>query len=56
MLERDWDDDSDYRSAVRRTRIMMVLAAVVALCGIGVGVVALFDVWLFVGLVTVRIP
>ncbi|MFF8275072.1 hypothetical protein ACF05T_02985 [Streptomyces lateritius] len=50
MLDRNWDDDSDYRSAVRRTRIMMALASVVILVVIAAGVVAVFGVSLFLDL------
>lgn len=50
-MDQDWDDDSGYRSAVRRTRITMAFAMVVTVCVIGAGAVTLFGVWLIVDLV-----
>ncbi|WP_171053013.1 hypothetical protein [Streptomyces marianii] len=50
MLDQNWNDDTDYRSAVRRTRIMMAIALVVALLVIGIGVVAIFGASLFLDL------
>ncbi len=47
MLDRNWDDETDYRSAVRRTRIMTAIALVVVLLVIGIGVVAVLGVSLF---------
>lgn len=51
MLDRNWDDDTDHRSAVRRTRIMTAIALGVAVLVIGIGVVAVFGVSLFLGVV-----
>ena len=56
MFERDWDDDSDYKSAVRRTRITMVFAAFVALGVIVALAVAVLGVLLVVGWVELRSP
>ena len=56
VFERDWDDDSDYKSAVRRTRITMVFAAFVALGVIVALVVAVLGVLLVVGWVELRSP
>ncbi len=50
MRERDWDDDSAYRSAVRRARGTMVVALVGTLLVGGVVAVGVFAVWVFLGL------
>ncbi|MFI1654971.1 hypothetical protein ACH4ZU_08625 [Streptomyces sp. NPDC020472] len=50
MHDQDWDDDSEYRSAVRRTRITMAIASVVTLLVVGVVAVAVFGISLFVDL------
>ncbi|MEV1053988.1 hypothetical protein [Streptomyces sp. NPDC049887] len=51
MLDQDWNDDTDHRSAVRRARIMTAIALVVVLLVTGIGIVAVFGVWLFLELV-----
>ncbi|MCB8901019.1 MULTISPECIES: hypothetical protein [unclassified Streptomyces] len=50
MHDQDWDDDSAYRSAVRRTRITMAIALVVTLLVLGSVAVAIFGVSLFLDL------
>ncbi|MEV0090233.1 hypothetical protein [Streptomyces sp. NPDC050738] len=40
MIDQDWDDDTRYHSAVRRTRVTMVIALGVAVAVIGIGVAA----------------
>ncbi|MFI8326462.1 hypothetical protein [Streptomyces sp. NPDC085529] len=50
MRDLDWDDDSGYRSAVRRTRITMALALIVTLFVVGLVAVAVFGISLFMDL------
>lgn len=50
MHQRDWDDDSAYRSAVRRTRFTMAFGLFVTLLVVGVVAVGIFGTWLFVSL------
>ncbi|MFD7228309.1 hypothetical protein [Streptomyces sp. NPDC059881] len=50
MHDQDWDDDSEYRSAVRRTRITMAIALIVTLLVAGIVAVAIFGISLFVDL------
>ncbi|MFF8510681.1 hypothetical protein ACF064_21585 [Streptomyces sp. NPDC015492] len=50
MDQREWDDDSAYRSAVRRTRITMALALVATLLLLGGVAVAVFGMSLFLDL------
>ncbi|MFE6456176.1 hypothetical protein ACFVP0_01730 [Streptomyces cinereoruber] len=50
MRDQEWDDDSAYRAAVRRTRIMMAIALVVSLLVLGLIALAVFGTVLFVGL------
>jgi hypothetical protein len=50
MHDQDWDDDSGYRSAVRRTRITMAVALIVTLLAAGTVAVALFGLSLFLDL------
>ncbi|MFF8834938.1 hypothetical protein [Streptomyces sp. NPDC015130] len=49
MRESDWDDDSGYRAAVRRTRILMGFGLVVAVAVIGAVVVTALGVALVLG-------
>ncbi|MCX5232593.1 hypothetical protein [Streptomyces sp. NBC_00233] len=51
MQDQDWDDDSAYKSAVRRTQITMAVALVVTLSVLGSVAVAIFGVSLFLDLV-----
>ncbi|MGW1271497.1 hypothetical protein [Streptomyces sp. NPDC002491] len=51
MHDQDWDDDSEYRSAVRRARITMATALIVTLLVAGFVAVAIFGISLFVDLV-----
>ncbi|MEV6251290.1 hypothetical protein AB0M38_34770 [Streptomyces sp. NPDC051742] len=50
MRDQDWDDDSEYRSAVRRTRITMAIALIVTLLVAGLVAVGIFGMVLFVDL------
>ncbi len=50
MHDQDWDDDSAYRSAVRRTRITMAIALIVTLLVVGIVAAAAFGVSLFLDL------
>ncbi|MFD3537224.1 hypothetical protein [Streptomyces sp. NPDC058664] len=50
MRDQNWDDDSGYRSAVRRTRITMAIALTVTLLVAGLVAVAIFGISLFVDL------
>lgn len=54
--EQDWDDDSSYRSALRRARITMAFALVATLLLLGGVAVALFGVSLFLDLVDLLSP
>ncbi|WP_435189404.1 hypothetical protein [Streptomyces sp. bgisy126] len=47
MREQDWDDDSEYRSAVKRTQVMMAIALIVTLLVVGIVAVGIFGVSLF---------
>ncbi|MFF4171841.1 hypothetical protein [Streptomyces sp. NPDC001744] len=47
MRDQDWDDDSAYRSAARRTRITMAVALVVTLLVAGAVAVAVLGAVLF---------
>ncbi|MFE5735008.1 hypothetical protein ACFQ7A_29370 [Streptomyces sp. NPDC056528] len=44
MHDRDWNDDTDYESAVRRTQIMMAIASVVTLLVLGAVAIGIFGV------------
>ncbi|MHA4779741.1 hypothetical protein L1085_035370 [Streptomyces sp. MSC1_001] len=50
MHDQDWDDDSAYRSAVRRTRITMAVALIVTLLVAGIVAVAIFGISVFLDL------
>ncbi|MFE7549358.1 hypothetical protein [Streptomyces gardneri] len=50
MSGADWDDDSGYTAAVRRTRVLMVIGLVVAVGAIGVVLAAVFGVSFLVDL------
>ncbi|MFC9795435.1 hypothetical protein [Streptomyces sp. NPDC057695] len=50
MERQEWDDDSAYRSAVRRTRITMAVALVATLLLLGGVAVAVFGMTLFLDL------
>ncbi|GEB58897.1 hypothetical protein GCM10017674_06340 [Streptomyces gardneri] len=52
-MGRDWDDDSEYRAAVRRTRVLMGIGLVVALCVVGVVALGVLGVSLFADLVEI---
>jgi hypothetical protein len=54
MLDRDGTDTADYASAVRRTRIMMVIALAVGLLITAGAAVAVFGVSLFLDVVEMR--
>lgn len=47
MREQDWDDDTDYRSAVRRTRVMTAITLATGLAVIGLGALGVLGLWLF---------
>lgn len=47
MGEQDWDDDTGYRSAVRRTRIMTAIALATGLAVIALGALGVLGLWLF---------
>ncbi|WP_199816532.1 hypothetical protein [Streptomyces griseus] len=47
MGEQDWDDDTGYRTAVRRTRIMTAIALTAALAVIALGALGVLGLWLF---------
>ncbi|MFE5832726.1 hypothetical protein ACFQ67_31255 [Streptomyces sp. NPDC056488] len=51
MRDQDWDDDSEYRSAVRRTRVMRAVALIVTLLVVGIVAVGISGVSLFLDLV-----
>ncbi|WP_175412421.1 hypothetical protein [Streptomyces sp. TRM64462] len=53
MHDQSWDDDTDYKSAVRRTRITMAIALTVVLLVLGIGAVVILGISLFVDLVEV---
>ncbi|MFB7354271.1 hypothetical protein [Streptomyces gardneri] len=53
LVGRDWDDDSEYRAAVRRTRVLMGIGLVVALCVVGVVALGVLGVSLFADLVEI---
>ncbi|MDV5143541.1 hypothetical protein R1T08_04350 [Streptomyces sp. SBC-4] len=47
MHDQDWDDDTDYTSAVRRARITMAVALIAVLLLLGVVAVGIFGISLF---------
>ncbi|WP_181387351.1 hypothetical protein [Streptomyces sp. Act143] len=51
MTERDWDDDSEYRRAVRRTWGMVALASCCSLLVVGLVVLAVLGAGVFLFLV-----
>ncbi|MGH4029158.1 hypothetical protein ACQB60_09520 [Actinomycetota bacterium Odt1-20B] len=51
MLDQDWDDDTDYRRAVGRTRIMVVVSLLCSFLVVGLVATALFGVGFFLDLV-----
>ncbi|MEU3743652.1 MULTISPECIES: hypothetical protein [Streptomyces] len=51
MSGADWDDDSGYTAAVRRTRVLMVIGLIVSVGVIGVVLAAVFGVSFLVDLV-----
>ncbi|MEU3687517.1 hypothetical protein [Streptomyces narbonensis] len=51
MSGAEWDDDSGYAAAVRRTRVLMVIGLVVSVGVIGVVLAAVFGVSFLVELV-----
>lgn len=53
MADQNWDDDTEYHRAVRRTWVMVALASCCSLVVVGFVVLAVFGVGVFVALVNV---